>query len=93
MSHTLLALALQGAQLLLLAAMACALWRMVGGPRAQDRILTLDAFYIDAMILLVTIGIRTGSQMYAEASLIIGLLGFVGTMAFAKFLMRGQVIE
>jgi multicomponent K+:H+ antiporter subunit F len=45
------------------------------------------------MILLLTIGIRTGSVLYVEASLIIALLGFAGTVALSKFLMRGQVIE
>jgi hypothetical protein len=46
-----------------------------------------------ALLLLLTIGIRTGSALYIEAGLIIALLGFAGTMALAKFLMRGEVIE
>jgi multicomponent K+:H+ antiporter subunit F len=81
------------AQLLLLAAMALALFRLLRGPRAQDRILALDAIYVNAMLLLVTLGIRTGSPLYFEAALVIGLLGFVATLALAKFLMRGEVIE
>jgi multicomponent K+:H+ antiporter subunit F len=45
------------------------------------------------MLLLITIGIRTGSLLYFEAALVIGLLSFVATVALAKFLMRGEVIE
>jgi len=81
------------AQLLLAAAMACALLRLVRGPRAQDRILSFDALYVGAMLLLLTFGIRAGSTVYFEAALVIALLGFVSTVALAKFLMRGEVIE
>ena len=93
MSHELLHLAIVVAQLLLLAAMGLCLVRMVRGPRAQDCVLALDALYVNAMLVLLTIGIRTGSMLYVEAGLIIALLGFAGTVALAKFLMRGQVIE
>lgn len=80
-------------QILLGLAMGCALFRMVKGPRAQDRILGLDALYINAMLILLTFGIRTTNSIYFEAALIIALLGFVSSIAFAKFLMRGEVIE
>ncbi|MEO5812066.1 MAG: K+/H+ antiporter subunit F [Rhodanobacter sp.] len=93
MTHSLLNAAIIASQILLLLGMGCSLVRMVRGPRAQDRVLALDAFYVSAMILLLTIGIRTGSLLYVEAGLIIALLGFVGTFALAKFLMRGEVIE
>jgi multicomponent K+:H+ antiporter subunit F len=45
------------------------------------------------MLLVLTFGIATGGMLYFEAALIIALLGFVGTVAFAKFLLRGEVIE
>ncbi|MCE7901365.1 MAG: K+/H+ antiporter subunit F [Gammaproteobacteria bacterium PRO9] len=93
MSHVLLAAAILAAQILLLLAMGFSVIRMVRGPRAQDRVLALDALYVNAMILLLTIGIRSGSVLYVEAGLIIALLGFAGTLALSKFLMRGQVIE
>ena len=80
-------------QLLLGFAMACALFRMARGPRAQDRILGLDALYISAMLLLLTFGVRTANTIYFEAALTVALLGFVSSVAFAKFLMRGEVIE
>jgi multicomponent K+:H+ antiporter subunit F len=93
MSHTLLAASIVITQILLLVGMGCSIVRMARGPRAQDRVLALDALYVNAMILLLTIGIRTGSLLYVEAGMIIALLGFAGTFALAKFLMRGEVIE
>ena len=55
--------------------------------------LGLDTLYANAMLLMVTFGIRTGSNLYFDAALVIALLGFVSTVAVAKFLMRGEVIE
>lgn len=93
MSASILAWALGLAHLFLALAMACAVFRVARGPRAQDRILGLDTLYVNAMLLLLTFGIRTGSTLYFELALIIALLGFVTTVALAKFLMRGEVIE
>jgi multicomponent K+:H+ antiporter subunit F len=81
------------AQLLLALAMAFALVRLLRGPRAQDRVLALDTLYVNAMLLVLTLGIRTGTSLYFEAALVIGMLGFVSTAALAKFLLRGEVIE
>jgi multicomponent K+:H+ antiporter subunit F len=81
------------AQILLGCAMACAAFRLLWGPRAQDRVLGFDSLYVNAMLLLLAFGIRTGSALYFEAALIIALLGFVSTVALAKLLLRGEVIE
>ncbi len=93
MTALFLAGAMLATQAMLALAMGCALWRMLRGPRAQDRVLALDALYIDAMLLVLAFGIRIGSTLYFEAALVIALLGFVSTAALAKFLMRGEVIE
>jgi len=93
MSLLFLALGITAAQIILGLAMACAVFRMLRGPRAHDRVLGLDALYVTAMLLLVSYGIQTGRTLYFEAALVIGLLGFTGTVALAKFLMRGEVIE
>ena len=90
---TILAWSITGAQTLLGLAMACAAFRILWGPRAQDRVVGFDALSVNAMLLLLTAGIRTGSTLYFEAALIIALLGFVGTTALAKFLLRGEVVE
>jgi len=93
MSATVLMWSLTIAQVLLASAMGCAVIRLMRGPRAQDRVLGLDTLYVNAMLLLVTFGIRSGNTIYFEASLVIALLGFVATVALTKFLMRGEVIE
>jgi len=91
--NTLLVWSVTVAQILLGAAMVCATFRLVRGPRAQDRVLAFDSLYVNAMLLLLAFGIGSGSILYFEAALIIALLGFVSTVALAKFLLRGEVIE
>ena len=93
MSALVLSWSLGIAQVMLALAMGCAAFRMLWGPRAQDRVVGLDTFYVNAMLLLLTIGIQSGRDLYFEAALVIALIGFVGTVALAKFLMRGEVIE
>ncbi|MCX5579282.1 K+/H+ antiporter subunit F [Kaistia terrae] len=93
MSSTILLWSLTLSQWMLVAAMSCATFRVLRGPRAQDRVLGLDALYVGAMLLVLTFGIRNGSTIYFEAALVIALLAFVSTAALAKFLMRGEVIE
>jgi len=93
MSAVLFASSLVMSQIMLAAAMVCAAYRMIRGPRAQDRVLGFDSLYISGMLLILTVGIPSGSTVYFEAAMIIALLGFVGTVALAKFLMRGEVIE
>ena len=93
MTLMLLTSAMVTAQVLLGLAMACATFRLMRGPRAQDRVLALDALYVNAMLLVLTFGMREASTAYFEAALVIGMLGFVSTAALARFLMRGEVIE
>ena len=81
------------AQIFIAVALLCALYRLLRGPRAQDRVLALDTLYVNAMLLVLTFGIREGTTLYFEAALIIGVMGFVSTAALAKFLLRGEVIE
>jgi multicomponent K+:H+ antiporter subunit F len=81
------------AQVLLGLAMACSTLRVLWGPRAQDRVVGFDSLYVNAMLLVLTFGVRSGSALYFEVALMITLLGFVGTVALAKFLLRGEVIE
>ena len=93
MNVLILAWAITASQIMLGVAMGFAAWRLFVGPRAQDRVLGLDTLYVNALLLLLTFGIQTGRTLYFETSLIIALLGPVGTVALAKFLMRGEVIE
>ena len=68
-------------------------WRLVRGPDATDRILALDTLYINAAALIILYGVHIGRPDFFEAALLIALLGFVSTMALAKFLLRGDIIE
>lgn len=81
------------AQILLIFAMAPATFCILLGPRAQDRIVGFDSLYTSGMLLMLTFGIQSGSALYFEVALMIALIGFVSTMALAKFLLRGEVIE
>lgn len=93
MSAVILFWALAVSQICLGIALFCAAYRLVKGPRAQDRVLGLDTLYATMMMLFITFGIRTGTVIYFESALVIALLGFVSSVALAKFLMRGEVIE
>lgn len=74
-------------------AILLSLWRLVRGPGLPDRILALDTLYVVTTALLVALGIWLDSGVYFEAAMIIALLGFVGTVAFARYLERGDVVE
>jgi multicomponent K+:H+ antiporter subunit F len=69
------------------------LWRLVVGPSKPDRILALDTLYVNTVALLVLLGIELTSNLYFEAALLIAMMGFVGTAALCKYLMRGDIIE
>jgi multicomponent K+:H+ antiporter subunit F len=68
-------------------------WRLLRGPSLPDRILALDTLYINALALLVVHGLWSSSKDYFEVALLIGLLGFIGTVVLAKYLMRGDIVE
>jgi multicomponent K+:H+ antiporter subunit F len=93
MTQWLVPAALVIAQVMLALAMLCAAARLMIGPRAQDRVLALDTLYVNAMLLIIVLGMREASPLYFEAALVIAMLGFVSTAALAKFLLRGEVIE
>ena len=69
------------------------LWRLLFGPDMPDRILALDTLYVNTIALLVLFGIYSASNIYFEAALLIALMGFVGTVALCKYLLRGDIIE
>ena len=74
-------------------AMALALYRLLRGPGAEDRILALDFLYVNSILVLLVLGIRYASGMVFEAALLIAMSACVSSAALAKFLLRGEVIE
>jgi len=67
--------------------------RLIVGPTSADRIVALDTMYINTIALLVLLGIVRGSVLYFEGALLVALLGFVGTVALCKFVLRGDIME
>lgn len=90
--NELLALAINATLILYAAAIALGVLRLFRGPTAQDRVLALDFVYIVGMLVMLVLAIRYDSEMYFEGALMMVLFGFVGSVALAKFLLRGEVI-
>ncbi len=67
--------------------------RLVLGPTSGDRVLALDTMVINALGLVIVLGIHQGVQIYFEVALLIAMLGFVSTVALARFILRGDIIE
>ena len=69
------------------------LWKVLFAGEIADRILALDTMFINAIALMGLYGISLGTGIYFEASMIIAMLGFVSTVAYARFILRGNIIE
>lgn len=76
-----------------LLAMLLNLWRLLRGPAAEDRVLALDTLYINTIAMVLMLSIRFDSRLYFEAALLIAMTGFVGTIALAKYLLRGNLMD
>jgi len=74
-------------------ALLLSLYRLLVGPDVPDRILALDTLYINSIALLILLGISLQSALYYEAALLIALMGFMGTLALSKYLLRGDIME
>ena len=74
-------------------ALAATLWRIVTGPTTADRILALDTMVINVIALLILFGIQMGTQVYFEAAMLVAMVGFVSTVAYCRFVLRGDIIE
>lgn len=75
-----------------LALLLCA-WRLLRGPQPVDRVLAVDTLYLNTVALVVLLGIRLQTALLFEAALIVAMLGFVATVALARYLTRGDVVE
>lgn len=69
------------------------LGRLLRGPSLPDRIVALDTLNINAIALIVVLGISLDSAVFFEAALLIAVMGFVATVALSKYLQRGDIIE
>ena len=78
---------------LVAAALLLNAWRLFAGPSRGDRILALDTMAINAIALIMLFGMYERSTTYFEAALLLAMVGFLGTVAYAKFLLRGDIVE
>ena len=69
------------------------LYRIVFAPSVADRVLALDTMVINVIALMILYGVMEGSAVYFEASLLFAMTGFISTVAYAKFMLRGDIIE
>lgn len=69
------------------------LWRVMTGPELSDRILALDTMVINTIALVILYGIHLGTAVYFEASMLFAMVGFVSTVAYCRYLLRGSIIE
>lgn len=69
------------------------LWRLIIGPTAGDRVLALDTMVINAIALVILYGIAVGTQVLFEAAMLFAMVGFVSSVAYCRYLLRGDVIE
>jgi multicomponent Na+:H+ antiporter subunit F len=69
------------------------LYRLFWGPSMPDRVIAVDSVGINIIGLVAIVSVMLNTQAFLEVILLIGILGFIGTISFAKFLERGEVIE
>jgi multicomponent K+:H+ antiporter subunit F len=69
------------------------LWRLFQGPTVMDRVLAVDTMVINAIALIILFGIQQRTTMFFEAALLFAMFGFVSTVAYCRFILRGDVIE
>ncbi|MBL0947852.1 MAG: K+/H+ antiporter subunit F [Brevundimonas sp.] len=74
-------------------ALLLSLYRLVRGPTSGDRILSVDTLTINVIALIVVFGVAEATQTYFEAALLLAMVAFVGTVAYCKFLLRGDIVE
>ncbi|GHC23802.1 MULTISPECIES: K+/H+ antiporter subunit F [Gemmobacter] len=69
------------------------LWRVIFAPSIPDRVLALDTMVVNMIALIVIYGIAIGTGTYFEAAMLFAMTGFVSSVAYAKFILRGDIIE
>lgn len=69
------------------------LYRLARAPGIPDRVLALDTMVVNMIALIVIYGIRRGTGMNFEAAMLFAMTGFVSTVAYCKFMLRGDIIE
>ncbi len=69
------------------------LWRLLRGPSLMDRVLAVDTMVINIIALIILFGIQQRTTIFFEAALLFAMFGFIATVAYCRFVLRGDVIE
>lgn len=69
------------------------LYRVIKGPSVPDRVMALDSIGINLIAITAITSIMLRTDAFLEVILLIGVIAFVGTVAFSKFLQKGEIIE
>jgi len=69
------------------AALLLATWRVIRGPTLPARVLALDTLVAVSIGFIAAVGIRTGFALYLDIAIALGLVGFLATVAFARFIL------
>ena len=78
---------------LFMVAIALLLYRMVKGPSLPDRAIALDTIGVNLISAIAIVSIVLNTKAFLEAILILGILAFIGTIAFSKYIERGVIVE
>ncbi len=68
-------------------------YRLVKGPSTPDRVIALDAIGINLIGITAITSIVLNTSAFVEVILLLGILAFIGTVAFSKYLEKGEIIE
>lgn len=93
MQYPILSLALQVGLFAIAVSMLLTGWRLLKGPSIADRILALDTLYLNTVTLIIVLGLYLNNSLLFEAALLVAMLGFVSTIALARYVTRGDAIE
>ncbi|MNG36919.1 MULTISPECIES: Na(+)/H(+) antiporter subunit F1 [Niallia] len=69
------------------------IYRVIKGPSTPDRVVALDAIGINLVAITSILSILLKTTAFLEVILLIGILAFIGTVAFSKYLEKGVVVE
>ncbi len=68
-------------------------WRLLAGPTMMDRVLAADTMVINTIALIIVFGMRQETTQYFESALLFAMFGFTSTVAYCRFVLRGDIIE
>lgn len=68
-------------------------WQIARATGIADRILALDTMAINCIALIALYGILEGTAVYFEVAMIFAMVGFVSTVAYCRYILRGDIIE